>query len=82
MGQIFVMPEPLWVRVSLLWAAFFALLGALNLYVAFHFETATWVKFKLIGGTGLMFLFIFGQGLYLSKYIKEEPETAEKEGKK
>ena len=74
MGELFVMPEPTWFRLALAWAAFFFMLGGLNLLVAFNFSTQAWVKFKLFGGTGLMFLFIFGQGLLLSKYLKEEPD--------
>lgn len=82
MGELFAMPEPVWYRLALTWAAFFFILGGLNLLVAFNFSTATWVKFKLFGGTGLMFLFIFGQGLLLSKYLKEEPDTQSKTEKK
>jgi len=54
----------------------------LNLLVAFNFSTQTWVKFKLFGGTGLMFLFIFGQGLLLSKYLKEDPDPNSNNEKK
>jgi intracellular septation protein len=43
----------------------------INLYVAFTFSTETWVDFKTFGLMGLMFVFIIGQTLYLSKYIKD-----------
>lgn len=66
------LPEPIWERVNVAWAVFFALMGVLNLYVAFSFPEATWVNFKLFGGTGLMLLFVLGQGFYLSRYIEEE----------
>jgi intracellular septation protein len=33
---------------------FFAAMGALNLWVAYEFDTETWVNFKLFGGLGLM----------------------------
>jgi len=39
--------------------------------VAFNFPTNTWVNFKLFGGMGLMFTFVIGQSLFLSKYIKD-----------
>jgi intracellular septation protein len=48
-------------------------MGIVNLYVAFNFEEATWVKFKLIGGTGLMLLFLVGQALFLARHIEEKP---------
>ena len=47
-------------------------MGVVNLYVAFWggFETSTWVSFKLFGGMGLMLVFIVGQSIYLSRYLK------------
>jgi intracellular septation protein len=71
MGKQITLPDQIWDRLSLIWAAFFAVMGVVNLYVAFNFSTAAWVDFKLFGFTGLMLAFIVGQTLYLSKYIKE-----------
>jgi intracellular septation protein len=56
------------------WIAFFALMGVINLWVAFNFDTNTWVNYKLFGGMGLMVVFILGQAVYLSKHVKEEAE--------
>ena len=36
------------------WAAFFAAMGVLNLYVAYNYSEEAWVNFKLFGGMGLM----------------------------
>lgn len=66
------LPEAVWKQLNLAWAAFFVLMGVLNLYVAFSFEEATWVNFKLFGGTGLMLVFVVAQGLYLSRHLEEE----------
>ena len=66
------LPARLWAKLNYAWATFFIAMGALNLYVAFNFSTATWVDFKLFGGMGLMFLFVLGQGLLLSKYMPQE----------
>ncbi len=68
------LPETLWTRLNLAWAAFFAAMGVANLYVAFNFSEATWVKYKLFGGMGLMLLFIILQGLFLSRYVEDKPE--------
>lgn len=65
------LPEPIWPRLNLAWIAFFAVMGALNLYIAFHYPLDTWVNFKMFGSMGLMFAFIIGQSLFLSKYIKD-----------
>lgn len=66
------LPDPVWKNVNFAWAAFFAVLGVVNLYVAFNFTTDTWVNFKLFGATGMMLLFIFGQAAMLSKYVEED----------
>jgi intracellular septation protein len=65
------LPDPIWIRLNLAWAAFFATMGVLNLYIAFNFPTSTWVNFKLFGFMGLMIAFVVAQTMFLSKYIKD-----------
>ena len=72
-GEQLELPAGVWQRLNFAWIAFFALMGLLNLYVAYSFSTSTWVNFKLFGGIGLMLLFTLGQGVYLSRHIKPEP---------
>ncbi len=72
MQQQIQMPDAIWRRLNHAWAAFFAVLGIVNLYVAFHYPTNVWVNFKLFGATGLMLVFVVLQSLLLSKYIDEE----------
>ncbi len=72
-GDQLELPHTVWQRLNFAWIAFFALMGLLNLYVAYSFDTSTWVNFKLFGGIGLMLLFTLGQGIYLSRHIKPEP---------
>jgi intracellular septation protein len=66
------LPEPVWLRLLAGWIAFFAVMGALNLIVAYHFSTDAWVNFKLFGGIGLMLVFVVLQALMLSRYIDEK----------
>lgn len=73
MGNQLELPAAVWRRLSVAWFAFFALMGVLNLYVAYSFSTSTWVNFKLFGGIGLMLAFTLAQGVYLSRHIKPEP---------
>lgn len=68
------LPAAVWRRLNLSWVAFFTFLGVLNLYVAYHYTEATWVKFKVIGVTALIFVFILLQGLVLVKYIRQEDQ--------
>lgn len=65
------LPPAVWTRVTWSWAAFFAAMGALNWYVAFHFPTDTWVNFKVWGGMGLFLLFAIVQGLFLARHMTE-----------
>ena len=72
MGKEIALPEPIWNKLNLAWAIFFASLGVLNLYVAFHYSIDIWASFKLFGTMGLMFLFVIVQSLAISKYISHE----------
>lgn len=74
MGAQLQLPESVWTTLNWAWTAFFALMGVLNIWIAYRFDTDTWVNFKMFGGIGLMLVFIVGQALYLGKYLKE-PET-------
>jgi intracellular septation protein len=73
MGAQMVLPEPVWRKVNYSWMAFFAVMGFVNLWVAFNFSTATWVNFKLFGGLGLMLVFVLAQAVFLNKHVKTEP---------
>jgi len=65
------LPEAVWGRLLASWIAFFTLMGALNLVVAYSFSTDAWVNFKLFGGIGLMLAFILLQALLLARYIED-----------
>ena len=75
-GEQLELPPKVWQRLNFAWIAFFALMGLLNLYVAYSYSTATWASFKAFGATGLMIAFMVGQGVYLSRHIKPETEAA------
>ena len=76
MGQQLELPAPVWQRLNVAWIAFFAMMGLLNLYVAYSFSTSTWASFKAFGATGLMLVFMLAQGVYLSRHIKPEHDAA------
>jgi intracellular septation protein len=72
MGGQLQLPDAAWRTLNWSWAAFFALMGALNLVVAYRFDTDTWVNFKLFGGMGLMLVFVIGQAVYMSRFMQED----------
>lgn len=66
------LPEEVWSRLQASWIGFFALMGALNLYVAYNFSTDAWVNFKLFGGIGLMLAFVLLQALMLARHVHDK----------
>jgi intracellular septation protein len=75
MGSQLQLPDNAWRAMNWSWIAFFAVMGVLNLWVAFNFDTNTWVNFKLFGGLGLMAVFVIAQALFLGRYIKDPKEA-------
>ena len=72
MGEQLELPAPIWVKLTLAWAAFFLAMGLANLYVAFNFDENTWVNFKLFGMLGLTLVFVLAQAAYMSRHIKSD----------
>ena len=76
MGAQMELPDAVWRTLNWAWAGFFAVMGVLNLWIAYQFDTNTWVNFKLFGGMGLMVLFVLGQALYLGRHMKDTDNIA------
>jgi len=72
LGAQMQLPDKVWRGLNWSWVGFFAVMGALNLAVAFNFSTDQWVTFKLFGGTGLMLLFVVVQALFLARHLQED----------
>ncbi|MEW6590143.1 MAG: septation protein A [Pseudomonadota bacterium] len=79
MGAQIEAPIRVWNWLNVSWVGFFTFLGVANLYVAQSFSEETWVKFKLFGVMGLMFVFMIGQGLFLTKYLDKTGHHKEEE---
>ncbi len=63
-------PELVWKKINFAWAVFFIALGAVNIFIAYHFSTDVWVNFKFYGILGLLFAFSFVQAMYLACLMK------------
>lgn len=70
------LPDHAWRVMLWSWCGFFAVMGVLNLWVAYHFDTDTWVNFKLFGGMGLMLVFVLGQAMYLGRHMDNGENAA------
>lgn len=64
------LPKPVWLKLNLSWAIFFAVMGFVNLYVIYNFSTNAWVNFKLFGMLGITFVFVILQGIYMGRHLK------------
>jgi intracellular septation protein len=65
LGKQITLPEKTWKAINLSWGLFFAIVGFVNLYVARHFSTDTWVNFKLFGIMGLIVVFSIVQAVVI-----------------
>lgn len=70
LGAQIQLPDPIWNRLNTAWAIFFAVVGCVNLYVAYNWPTETWVTFKVFGIFGLLLAFVVIQSIYLGKHMK------------
>jgi intracellular septation protein len=61
-----------WAKLNVVWVFFFVGAGILNIYVAYNFEQATWVKFKVFGLTALTFVFMIAQIFWIARLIGDD----------
>ena len=76
LGAELALPDAVWLKLNRAWVLFFAAMGVVNLYIAYHFSTSAWANFKVFGVTGLIVLFTLAQGLYLSKHLPAQEEDS------
>jgi intracellular septation protein len=72
LGSQVRLPKPVWTRLNLLWVSNFAIVGALNLVVAYGFSEATWVSYKLYSAIGFTLLLTVLTALLISPHLKED----------
>ncbi len=60
----------LWQSINHLWTGFFIVMGILNLVIAYYCTEYVWVKFKVFGGLGLMFVCSVITGIIITRHGK------------
>ncbi|NOQ64819.1 MAG: septation protein A [Methyloprofundus sp.] len=72
MGASLELPKKIWSVLNVVWAGFFFLVGAVNIYVMFNYSTEEWVNFKTFGVPIMMVVFIALQMVFMYKHMPEE----------
>lgn len=79
LGSQIHLPKTVWTKLNLLWVGNFAVVGGLNLVVAYGFSEATWVSYKLYSAIGFTLLLTVLTALLISPHLKDQPITDEQE---
>ena len=77
MGNAAELQPAQWVRLNQIWVVFFIVVGGINLYVAYNFSEAFWVKFKLFGMLGITLVFVLIQSVWLTMATQKNETAAE-----
>ncbi|BAV33350.1 septation protein A [Sulfuricaulis limicola] len=85
MSAQIALPANVWKRLNLSWGIFFAVLGAVNIYVAFYYRLDLdaqtrqdiWVNFKVFGLLGITLLFVVVQAFFMARHMQDKPEGGE-----
>lgn len=70
------LPQKIWHQLNISWAIFWFFMGCVNLYIIYHFDTSTWVNFKLFGYLGVTAIFIILQAIYINRHLSQEHLTS------
>ena len=77
LGSQLSLPQTIWTRLNVLWIGNFALVGALNLFVAYRFEEAFWVLYKLYSSVGFTLALMLLTVAIVAPHVKDDGEQPE-----
>ncbi|MFT6051176.1 MAG: intracellular septation protein [Halioglobus sp.] len=72
LGSQIQLPHIVWRRLNLLWATNFAIVGALNIYVAYYYSEDTWVSYKLYSAIGFTVVLTILTAVLISPHLKDD----------
>lgn len=77
LGKQLNMPDTVWWRLDLLWFFNCLFVGSLNLYVAYQYNEATWISFKLYSSIGFTVLLSIATAAIVAPHLShdESPTT-------
>ena len=77
LGQQLVLSEVIWKRLNALWVTNFIAVGALNIYVAYQYEEAFWVSYKLYSSIGFTVLLMLLTIMIVAPHLKAEDQDTD-----
>jgi len=72
LGSQIELPKPIWNRLLWLWVGNFALVGSLNIFVAYGFSESFWVSYKLYSAIGFTLLLTVITAFMIAPHLHEE----------
>ena len=75
LGTQISLPKPVWTKLNLLWVGNFAIVGGLNLVVAYLFSEEFWVSYKLYSAIGFTLVLTVITAVIISPHLSEEEVT-------
>ena len=77
LGSQLMLPRLIWMRLNTLWIGNFALVGTLNLFVAYRFEEAVWVSYKLYSSIGFTLALMMLTVAIVAPHVKGDGKQPE-----
>ncbi|MBE9538788.1 MAG: septation protein A [Proteobacteria bacterium] len=74
LGSQLQLPGVVWTKLNLIWTTNFAVVGALNLYVAYYYSEETWVSYKLYSAIGFTIVLTLLTALLISPHLREDED--------
>ncbi len=75
LGSQIELPKPVWTRLLWLWVGNFALVGTLNIIVAYQLGEAFWVSYKLYSAIGFTLLLTIITAVMIAPHMQEEESS-------
>jgi intracellular septation protein len=76
LGHQIRLPHAIWTRLLWLWTCNFALVGSLNLFVAYRMGEAFWVSYKLYSAIGFTLLLTLITAFMIAPHMHDEDDEA------
>jgi intracellular septation protein len=71
MGHALELAPAQWRSLNMSWVVTFAAIGAINLFVMYNYDQATWVAFKVWGQIGLLLVTVVVQAIWISRHMPQ-----------